>query len=148
MLEGKPLQIYGKGENVRDWLYVEDHCAGIWATMNHGTRGESYNFGGDAERTNLDLVHELAAVVAEQSDKSLEEILATITFVKDRPGHDLRYAIDASKAKTVLPWSESKALAEGLQETVRWYLAHPSWIQAVKSEEYRRWEILHYGACD
>ena len=145
MLEGKTLPIYGKGENVRDWLYVDDHSSGIWATMNHGLRGESYNFGGNAERTNLQLVHELAAVVAEQSDKTLDEILTTINFVTDRPGHDLRYAIDASKAKTALPWSESKTLADGLQETVAWYLSNTAWVHSVKSEEYLRWTSSHYG---
>lgn len=145
MLEDKPLPIYGKGENVRDWLYVEDHCAGIWAAMEHGVRGESYNFGGNAERTNLQLVHALAAVVAKQSDKRMDEILATITFVTDRPGHDLRYAIDATKAKSALSWSESKTLTDGLQETVTWYLSNDAWIQSVKSEEYRRWTVSHYG---
>lgn len=145
MLESKPLPIYGKGENVRDWLYVDDHCAGIWATMNHGVRGESYNFGGNAERANLQLVHELAAVVTEQSDKNLDEILATITFVTDRPGHDLRYAIDCKKAANKLKWESRTTLTDGLRLTVAWYLNNPKWVQAVRTLEYRKWMTAHYS---
>jgi dTDP-glucose 4,6-dehydratase len=145
MLENKPLPVYGTGTNVRDWLYVEDHCAGIWATIKSGIRGESYNFGGNAERTNLQLVHELAAVVAEITDLELGNILSLITFVKDRPGHDLRYAIDSTKSKTSLSWCESKSLHDGLRETVAWYLANTRWIEAVQTEEYRRWNSSHYG---
>jgi dTDP-glucose 4,6-dehydratase len=144
MLEGMPLPIYGKGENVRDWLYVEDHCAGIWSTMNRGDRGESYNFGGDAERSNLQLVHELAAVVADQSNMSLDEILATITFVKDRPGHDLRYAIDASKSADSLAWSRNCELNEGLGRTVDWYRSNMLWIDSIRTDDYRRWTELNY----
>jgi len=145
MMEGKPLPIYGKGENVRDWLYVEDHCAGIWATMNRGTRGESYNFGGDAERSNLQLVHELAAVVADQSNKSLDEILGTITFVKDRPGHDLRYAIDPAKAGDCLKWRPKVRLTPGLERTVEWIKENDKWCGEIRSGAYQDWVWRHYG---
>ena len=144
MIEGKPLPVYGKGENVRDWLYVEDHCSGIWATMKHGQRGESYNFGGNAERTNLQLVHELAAVVAEQTTRSLEEILSTITFVKDRPGHDLRYAIDSSKVRNQLGWTCTVDLRSGLRETVSWVRTNMNWCNAVRSGEYAKWLATQY----
>ena len=145
MLEGKPLPVYGKGENVRDWLHVEDHCAGIWATVTRAQRGESFNFGGSSERTNLQLVHELAEVVSNQTGKSLESILASIKFVKDRPGHDLRYAIDASRANTILNWRHNRSISEGLAETVEWYIENMKWIQAVTSGEYKEWVDTHYS---
>ena len=145
MLEGKPLPIYGQGANVRDWLHVDDHCTGIWATITAGARGDSYNFGGSSERTNLQLVHELAAEVAKQTGKPLDSILETITFVKDRPGHDLRYAIDATKAEQTLGWKPRYSLATGIEQTVAWYLNETKWVDAVRSEEYKQWTNSHYG---
>lgn len=145
MLEGKPLPVYGKGENVRDWLHVQDHCEGIWQVITRGTRGESYNFGGNAERTNLQLVHELAAEVARQTAQPLDSILNTIAFVKDRPGHDMRYAIDASKAESALGWQPRHTFSAGLEQTVSWYLNNRDWIESVRTEEYKRWNRSHYG---
>jgi len=146
-LEGKPLPIYGDGGNVRDWLYVEDHCAGILAVLEKGAPGGKYNLGGNNERTNLELVDLLCAELerlrpARQNAKLREKGFASYadlkSFVPDRPGHDRRYAIDASKIRRELGWTPRHDLASGLAATVAWYLAHLPWCESVQSGSYRR----------
>jgi len=137
-LEGKTLPVYGKGTNVRDWLYVEDHVRALLAVLERGRLGETYNIGGNAERRNIDLVRELCALLDEilpQSANCPHEKL--ITFVADRPGHDLRYAIDASKIQRELNWRPRESFESGLRETVRWYLNNPVWCKRALSGAYR-----------
>jgi dTDP-glucose 4,6-dehydratase len=132
-LAGKPLPVYGDGSNIRDWLYVEDHCRAIEMVMAAGQVGEVYNVGGDSERTNLQVVQTICDVIDE-----LTEPLASgsrrglITFVKDRPGHDQRYAIDCSKLKSELGWTASQSFESGLRRTIKWYLEHPEWIDEAR----------------
>jgi dTDP-glucose 4,6-dehydratase len=114
MLEGKSLPVYGEGKNVRDWLYVEDHAAAIWAIMTRAGAGETYNVGGETERRNIDLVHRLCEIVAEETGKPASAYTALIRFVADRPGHDQRYAIDCSKLKRDLGWSKAHGFDEGM----------------------------------
>ena len=146
MIEGKPLPVYGDGSNVRDWLYVSDHADAIIRILNFGAVGETYNIGGENEWTNLDLIHALCVTVANESGKSVESLRSLISFVKDRPGHDKRYAIDCSKIKTDLEWAQSHTFEQGLRETVRWYLDNGAWIDSVRSGEYRKWIEDNYGA--
>lgn len=127
-LEGKPLPVYGKGENVRDWIHVEDHASGILAAFEKGSAGEAYNFGGASERRNIDVVREIVRVVGASEDQ--------ITFVTDRPGHDRRYAIDFGKAKGELGWEPSYSFDEGLQRTVAWYLDNREWWTRVREGAY------------
>lgn len=138
-LEGKPLPVYGTGHNVRDWLYVEDHCRAILTVLDKGTPGEKYNIGGHNEKTNLDIVHTLCNILDEQrprlDGKSYRE---QIIFVKDRPGHDLRYAIDASKIQRELGWVPAETFETGIVKTVEWYLSHLDWCQRVTDGSYRR----------
>jgi dTDP-glucose 4,6-dehydratase len=137
MLEGKPIPVYGDGANVRDWLYVVDHCSAVWTVMTDGAAGETYGVGGENEWKNIDLVCELCRIMDDRrprSDGSYEDL---ITFVTDRPGHDRRYAIDCAKIKSELGWSQSVSFSEGLERTVDWYLAHGEWMDAVKSGESR-----------
>jgi dTDP-glucose 4,6-dehydratase len=138
-LEGKPLPLYGDGQNARDWLFVEDHCRALLAALERGKPGEVYNIGGDCERTNLAMVRALCEIV----DELLPELphkpcSSLITFVKDRPGHDRRYAIDAGKARRELGWQPQQDLAAGLRATVRWYLDNARWVERVTSGVYRR----------
>ena len=144
-LERKPLPVYGRGLNVRDWLYVEDHCEAIWQVIRHGKVGETYNIGGKSERTNIDVVRAVCRIVAEETEHVPEELEALITFVTDRPGHDLRYAIDASKLKQECGWEPRETFDSGLRRTIRWYLDNPSWVQQVRSGEYRKWMEENYG---
>jgi dTDP-glucose 4,6-dehydratase len=146
MLEGKPLPVYGNGSNVRDWLHVDDHSEALWTIMRAGKLGETYNIGGEAERQNLALLHELIEVVAELTGKSAAALRDTITFVKDRPGHDKRYAIDCSKLKSELDWTQRHDLTAGLRDTVRWYLDNGEWIERAKSGAYREWIEANYDA--
>jgi dTDP-glucose 4,6-dehydratase len=148
MLERKPLPIYGTGSNVRDWLHVNDHVEAIWAILNFGESGETYNIGGNSERTNLQLVDALIEIVSTETGCSIDELNALKTFVKDRPGHDLRYAIDATKLVKELQFRPQHALESGLRETVCWYLANRQWIDGVRSGEYRRWIEKNYDARD
>ena len=156
MLEGKPLPVYGDGKNIRDWVYVEDHNEAVWTIMSHGRAGETYNIGGENEWENITLLHRLIALVAEESGRggaslgsqrsrrdpaSLE---ALITYVKDRPGHDRRYAIDCSKLKNELGWKQRFTFDSGLRATVRWYLDNQPWCSHVRSGEYRNWIEKNY----
>mgnify|MGYP003607995249 CR=1 FL=1 len=145
-IEGKPLPVYGDGRNVRDWLHVADHCRAVWAIMTRGRRGETYNVGGRSERRNLevvgriiDLVEQLCPALPSGPRRDL------ITFVKDRPGHDWRYAIDCTKLESELGWSPRETFDSGMEDTVRWYLAHRDWVESVRTGEYTRWIEAHYG---
>jgi len=145
LVEGKPLPVYGTGANVRDWLYVDDHVEAIWTIVTRGKRGETYNVGGEAEWANLALLHQLINVVAKVANRDAEDLKKQITFVADRPGHDARYAIDCSKLKTELGWSQQHDIESGLLATVRWYLENPEWVARVKSGAYRQWLDQNYG---
>lgn len=144
MLEEKPLPVYGDGKNVRDWLFVEDHCSAIYAILKKGRHGETYNIGGENEWTNIELVNLLCEKVAEKNNKPKEYYKKLITFVNDRPGHDRRYAINCDKIKNELGWTQAVTFAEGLDRTVSWYLANHEWIDHVKSGEYRKWLEKNY----
>jgi dTDP-glucose 4,6-dehydratase len=141
----KPLPVYGDGRNVRDWLYVEDHTAAAWTIMRKGRTGEKYNIGGETEWENLRLVKELCAIYAAAAGANAEEILGLITFVKDRPGHDRRYAIDCGKLKDELGWRPEVGFAEGLDRTVRWYLSNQKWVNGITTGEYKNWIRANYG---
>ena len=134
-LAGKPLPVYGDGMNIRDWLYVEDHCSAIATVLEKGRVGETYNVGGNSERTNIDIVHiicdSLDAITPLESGKSRREL---ITFVKDRPGHDRRYAIDCSKLSSELGWEPQETLETGMEKTIRWYLDNTDWLEVVKAK--------------
>ncbi len=137
-LEGKPLPIYGDGGNIRDWLYVVDHCAAIWRVLQAGKPGEVYNVGGNCELTNLQVVDALCAIMDELfPDAAHVPHKSLKIFVKDRPGHDLRYAIDASKLKRELAWEPQATFETGLKETVLWYLDHLEWCREVAAESYQ-----------
>ncbi|WP_371322504.1 dTDP-glucose 4,6-dehydratase [Dechloromonas sp. ZY10] len=145
-LAGKPLPIYGDGQQVRDWLYVGDHCAAIRRVLAAGTPGETYNIGGWNEKANLDVVRELCALLDElQPRADAVSYTSQIVFVADRPGHDRRYAIDASKIERELGWRPAETFASGLRKTVRWYLDHPDWVARVTSGAYREWVGQQYG---
>ena len=141
-IAGKPLPVYGDGQNVRDWLYVGDHCAALRAVLFRGTPGATYSIGGNAEMTNIDVVRTLCRVLAEH--RPGRDYAAQISFVRDRPGHDRRYAIDASKIRNELGWTPRETFESGLSRTVRWYLDHAAWVQAVSSGEYHKWISLNY----
>jgi dTDP-glucose 4,6-dehydratase len=141
-LAGKPLPVYGDGLNVRDWLYVGDHCAALRAVLAGGRPGETYNIGGNAEIANIDVVNTLCRVLAGLVPG--RDFTRQIAFVKDRPGHDRRYAIDASKIRRELSWAPRETFESGLSRTVRWYLDHGAWIDAVLSKEYQKWISLNY----
>jgi len=143
-LAGKSLPVYGDGRNVRDWLYVGDHCAAIAVVLERGAPGGVYNIGGSAEMSNLDVVHTLCAILADHRpgiDYKLQ-----IRFVADRPGHDRRYAIDASKIRSELDWQPAETFQSGLRRTVRWYLDNAQWLASVQSKDYQKWVDLHYAA--
>jgi dTDP-glucose 4,6-dehydratase len=144
-LEGRPLPVYGDGRNVRDWLFVEDHCAAIRTVLERGRLGETYNIGGNSERKNLDVVTAICKIVDElRPDAALTPRSNLITFVTDRPGHDRRYAIDASKLANELGWKPSVTFEDGLRSTVAWYLDHASWIESVRTGAYRDWIKKNY----
>jgi len=142
-LAGKPLPVYGDGLNIRDWLYVEDHCAAIRAVLERGRPGETYNIGAGAEKTNLEVVRTLCGILGEL--RPGRDYASQITFVKDRPGHDRRYAIDASKIRRELAWRPRESFESGLAHTVRWYLGNDAWLVAVTSKEYQKWISLQYS---
>ena len=141
-IAGKPLPVYGDGQNVRDWLYVGDHCAALRTVLSRGAPGATYNIGGNAEMTNIDVVRTLCRVLGAQ--RPGRDYAAQISFVRDRPGHDRRYAIDASKIRNELGWAPRETFESGLTRTVRWYLDHAAWVQAVSSGEYQKWISLNY----
>jgi dTDP-glucose 4,6-dehydratase len=143
-LAGRPLPVYGDGRNVRDWLYVGDHCAAIRAVLERGALGETYNVGGNAEMSNLDVVHAVCAMLGELAPG--RDYASLVTFVKDRPGHDRRYAIDATKIRRELEWAPVETFATGMRRTVQWYLDNAAWVAAVTSREYQKWITLNYAA--
>ncbi|QEZ47547.1 dTDP-glucose 4,6-dehydratase [Cupriavidus oxalaticus] len=145
-LAGKPLPIYGDGLNVRDWLYVRDHCSAIREVLAKGRLGETYNVGGWNEKTNLDVVHTLCDLLDELRPKATGSYRDQITFVKDRPGHDRRYAIDARKLERELGWKPAETFESGMRKTVQWYLDNQAWVQDVMSGEYRHWVAKQYAA--
>jgi len=146
MLERKPLPVYGDGSNVRDWLYVDDHAEAIWLLLQRAPSGSTYNVGGRAEWQNLALLKELIQVVARETSVTANELEALITFVKDRPGHDQRYAVDCRKIEQDFGWSPRHDLSAGLTDTVRWYLKNPDWVARVRSGAYREWLATNYDA--
>jgi dTDP-glucose 4,6-dehydratase len=144
-LAGKSLPVYGDGQQVRDWLYVTDHCAAIRVVLANGRLGETYNVGGWNEKTNLQIVHAVCALLDEmQARADGKPYAAQINFVADRPGHDRRYAIDARKISDALGWKPAETFETGLRKTVRWYLDHPDWVQEVQSGAYRQWISRQY----
>ncbi len=143
-LNGKPLPIYGNGSNVRDWLYVGDHCSAIRRVLEAGRVGETYNIGGWNEKTNLDVVHTLCDILDQQKPKTTGSYRDQITFVTDRPGHDQRYAIDATKIERELGWKPAETFDTGIQKTVAWYLSHQDWVENVTSGEYKKWVNKNY----
>jgi len=144
ILNNKPLPVYGKGENVRDWLYVEDHARAIDTIFHKGKKGEKYNIGGFNEWKNIDIVHLLCAIMDKKLGRKAGESAKLITFVKDRPGHDLRYAIDAAKLNRELGWKPSLQFEEGLEKTVDWYLQHQDWVKHVTSGDYQKYYTQQY----
>jgi len=143
--EGKPLPVYGDGKNVRDWLYVEDHCDAIATVLRKGRPGETYNVGGWNEKQNLEIVNTICELVDENSAPLQKPRRELITFVKDRPGHDRRYAMDATKIERELGWRPKETFESGIRKTVRWYLDHEEWIKDVTSGSYRKWIETHYS---
>ena len=144
-LNDKPLPVYGDGLNVRDWLYVKDHCRAIWSVMQQGIKGETYNIGGKGELANIDVVHNICDLLDEMTPPpaggSRRELIA---FVKDRPGHDRRYAIDYTKLKDELGWQPQESFETGLRKTIRWYLDNPDWVKRVQTGTYREWIEQQY----
>jgi dTDP-glucose 4,6-dehydratase len=146
-LQGKPLPVYGDGKQVRDWLYVGDHCAAVRAVLERGRLGETYNIGGWNERTNLDVIHTLCGILDERSPSSpVHPHASLITYVTDRPGHDRRYAIDARKIERELGWRPRETFETGIRKTVDWYLDNAEWVANVQSGEYQNWIERNYGA--
>jgi dTDP-glucose 4,6-dehydratase len=143
-LERKALPIYGKGLNVRDWLYVQDHCEAIWTVIQKGAVGRTYNIGGNNEKQNIEVVDTLCQIVAEETGASVDELLALKEFVTDRPGHDLRYAIDATRIRKECGWEPKETFDTGIRKTVKWYLSNQDWVDDVRSGEYRKWMELNY----
>ncbi|MDM8555790.1 dTDP-glucose 4,6-dehydratase [Desulfococcaceae bacterium HSG7] len=144
-LEGKPLPVYGDGKNVRDWLYVTDHCRALWTIMQKGMRGETYNVGGRCEMRNIDVVNMICDLLDRMvPDKLHKPRRNLIAFVKDRPGHDQRYAIDCNKLEHDLGWSPEESYETGIEKTIRWYLENTKWVKRIKSGEYLSWIETHY----
>ena len=155
-LEGKKLPVYGDGLNIRDWLYVEDHCAAIYSVVRSGRLGETYNVGGESEETNIDVVNRICEImevlipvkentVIQNAGIDIQSYYDLITFVTDRPGHDRRYAINCDKIKRELGWQPSVTFENGLRKTMQWYLDNPQWVANVRSGEYKKWIDKNYG---
>jgi len=145
-LQGKALPIYGDGNHLRDWLYVEDHCEAMRLVLEAGRIGETYNIGSGGEQTNLEVVRTICALLDELCPQSPQAPHASlITFVKDRPGHDRRYALDCTKIARELGWKPKESLSSGLIKTIRWYLDHQDWVSSIQTGAYREWVRQHYG---
>jgi len=142
-LNGKPLPIYGDGLNIRDWLYVGDHCEAIALVLDKGVVGETYNIGGDSEKANIEVVTTICSIMDELAPAGAPHN-RLITYVKDRPGHDRRYAIDAAKIKRDLDWRPRETFATGIRRTIEWYLANSTWIAEITSQDYRKWIAANY----
>lgn len=143
--DGKPLPVYGDGKNVRDWLYVEDHCEAIATVLHAGQPGETYNVGGWNEKQNLEIVETICDLVDEMAPRLNGPRRKLVTFVKDRPGHDRRYAMDARKMERELGWKPKETFKSGIRKTVAWYLANDEWVRDVTSGSYRQWIATHYS---
>jgi dTDP-glucose 4,6-dehydratase len=143
--DGKPLPVYGDGKNVRDWLYVEDHCEAIRTVLQRGTVGQTYNIGGWNEKQNIEIVQTICDLVDEIAPRLNSPRKDLITFVKDRPGHDRRYAMNAGKIERDLGWKPKETFESGIRKTVRWYLEHDEWVRDVTSGTYRQWIATHYA---
>jgi dTDP-glucose 4,6-dehydratase len=144
-LAGDPLPVYGDGNQVRDWLYVLDHCDAVRTILEKGRMGETYNIGGGSEKKNLDVVKALCAVLDRDHPRKTGSYREQIAFVKDRPGHDRRYAIDGAKLRDELGWQPKESFESGLRKTVQWYLDNGDWLRGVTSGDYRKWISLHYA---
>jgi dTDP-glucose 4,6-dehydratase len=145
-LEGQPLPVYGDGQNVRDWLFVEDHCAAIRCVLESGRIGETYNIGGNSERKNIDVVTTICDILDElKPNSSIGSRRKLITYVTDRPGHDRRYAIDTSKVAQELHWRPSQQFEGGIRKTIQWFLSHLDWVADVRSGAYQKWIELNYA---
>jgi dTDP-glucose 4,6-dehydratase len=141
-LSGKPLPVYGDGMNIRDWLFVTDHCEALRQVIHKGVAGQTYNIGGESQKTNLEVVSEICAILSELRPGPGYESL--IEFVQDRPGHDRRYAVDITKIRQDIGWSPKDSFSSGLRKTVSWYLNNPQWMESVTSGSYRQWIETHY----
>lgn len=149
-LAGKPLTIYGDGKQVRDWLYVDDHVRALYLVVKKGQVGETYNIGGHNERQNIEVVHRICDLLEElapNKPKGITRYLDLLTYVQDRPGHDLRYAIDASKMKKALDWLPQETFESGMQKTVEWYLSHEGWVNAIKDGSYQQRKVITMSGC-
>lgn len=145
-LKGEPLPVYGDGKQIRDWLYVEDHCDAIRVVLERGRLGETYNIGGNNEKTNISVVETICRILDQLRPRADQKsYLEQITFVKDRPGHDRRYAINASKIANELDWKPKETFESGIQKTVQWYLDHQDWVEGVVSGSYRDWVAKQYN---
>jgi len=154
-IEGKSLPVYGDGKNIRDWLYVEDHCEAIWLILNSGKRGETYNVGGECEKQNIDVVKKICEMLDDlypikdnphfrKPSPSISRYSDLMVFVADRPGHDRRYAINCDKIKNELGWHQNHTFEEGLRQTILWYLKNREWVESVRSGEYSSWIEKNY----
>jgi dTDP-glucose 4,6-dehydratase len=147
IVEEKPLPVYGDGKNVRDWLYVTDHCEALIRVLERGRPGETYNIGGSAERQNIEIVQLLCDLLDARLGRSANDSSRRlIQFVTDRPGHDRRYAIDATKVKRDLGWSPKHNFKEALEATIDWFLSHMPWAESVRTGGYRKWIEVNYGS--
>ena len=142
--EGKNLPVYGDGKNIRDWIYVEDHNRGVWQIVNQAEAGTKWNLGGENEWENIKLLNTVIDLTSKELGKNPEDVKKTITFVKDRPGHDRRYAIDCTKIKTELGWERKMTFEQGLLATIKWYLNHSEWIEHIQSGSYKEWIEKNY----
>ena len=142
--DGKKLPVYGKGDNIRDWIYVEDHNRAVWLIVKNGVKGQKYNIGGENEWQNIKLLHKVIELTACKINKSVDDVEQTITYVTDRPGHDKRYAIDCSKIKKELGWQRKMTFEQGLEATVNWYLSNNEWVDHILSGDYKNWINKNY----